>query len=570
MKQSVWPIKDLQANWRRFTRGAGDRLAVQTARFAPSARAFVSQPEPRSYGVGARGTQMAAGNFLIAGKIIQHSKGSLWTLPQTDAEFRENLHGFAWLDDLAACDTPQARAKGQEWLFEWIGQYGKGKGRAWRADITGRRVIRWINHALLILNQQPPEHSRAYFKILGLQAHFLAKRWKSMRPGLPRFEALTGLVYCGMALEGKDYLLQPALRALGAECRREIARDGSIVSRNPEALMEVFTLLSWVSQAASNKHLTAEPDILKAVERIAPTLRALRLGDGGLIHFHGGGSGQAEKLDQALADAGFRTPARMHGAMGYTRLISGLTRLIIDTSKLPPAHAANQAHACTLAFELSSGQYPLLVNQGRSYGFSRKIRQETRATPAHNTLSIGGFSSAEFALIGETTGSRLLRAPKVVTVLTDQNRLGRAVRATHDGYADSHGLIHHRQISIINNGTEIHGSDEVKCESATDRSRFKQRTKKKDSNAIPFCVHFHIHPDVHAELDLNGTAISLRLPNQEVWVFRKGQGRGHMALAPSLYMDRNRLRPRDTKQIVVTSRAIDYEGRVTWTLTRSV
>ena len=541
---------------------------MQTARFAPAARAFISQPEPRSYGVAARGTQMAAGNFLIAGEIIEHGDGSVWDLPQEDPEFRTYLHGFAWLDDLAACTSQQAHAKGQKWLFEWIRKYGTGKGQAWRADITGRRVIRWINHALLILNQQPPEKSRVYFKSLGLQAHFLAKRWKTMRPGLPRFEALTGLAYCGMALEGKEGLLQPALHALGTECRREIARDGSIISRNPEALMEVFTLLSWVTQAASTEFLTAEPDILKAVERMAPTLRALRLGDGGLIHFHGGGSGQAEMLDQALADAGFRTPARMHGAMGYTRMVSGATRLIMDTAKLPPPQAADQAHACTLAFELSSGQYPVLVNQGRSYGFSEEIRAATRSTAAHNTLTVGGASSSEFA--SGPSGSRLLRSPKVVTVLTDQNRTGRAVRATHDGYETSHGLIHHRQISIVNNGTELRGIDEVKCESATDRARFTRRIKNKKTKAIPFRLHFHIHPDVAAELDLNGTAISLQLPNQETWVFRMTSGRGQMKLLGSLYMDRSRLRPRETKQIVVTSRAIDYEGRVTWTLTRSV
>ncbi len=568
MKKIIWILKRLVAKWHRFTQRSGNRLAMLTARFAPPVRAFISQPEPRSYGTAARGIQMSAGNFLVAGKILENHQGSLWDLSQRDAEFHTELHDFSWLDDLAAADTPMARTKAQTWLFEWIERYGSGKGQAWKADVTGRRVIRWINHALLVLNQQPPEKSKAYFKNLGVQAHFLAKRWKSVPGGLPRFEALTGLVYCGMALEGKDYLLQPALRALAVECQREIARDGSIPSRNPEALMEVFTLLSWVSQTASTEHLRMVPEILKAVERMAPSLRALRLGDGGLVRFHGGGTGQAGKLDQALADAGFRSPARMHGAMGYTRLISGATRLIMDTAKLPPVQAADNAHACTLAFELSSGQYPLLVNQGRSYGFSEEVRLATRSSAAHNTLTVGGAGSSEF--MQTASGNKLLRSPTVVTVLTDQNRTGRAIRATHDGFETSHGLIHHRQISVINNGTRIAGIDEVKCESAADRSRFNRHIKRKKHKAIPFRLHFHIHPDVTAELDLNGTAISLHLPNQETWVFRKGAGRGEMKLVPSLYMDRNRLRPRATKQIVVTSRAIDYEGRVTWTLTRSV
>ena len=570
MQKLTWTLYAFSTRLHRALRRISDKFALQRARLAKPAAAFVSQPEPRSYGNAARGLQMAAGNFLIAGDVVVAPNKSLWNLPNKDAEFVENLHGFAWLDDLAASDDPVARAKGQDWLFEWISKHGTRSGPGWRADVTGRRVVRWINHAIMLLNQQSPERSKAYFKSLGQQAYYLSKRWKTMRSGLPRFEALTGLVYCGLALEGKAHLLRPALHALSLECKREIGKDGGIASRNPEALMEVFTLLSWVSQAAGAAEITAEPEILKAIERMAPTLRALRLGDGGLVRFHGGGSGQADRLDQALADAGIRSPATVEGAMGYTRLVCGTTRLVMDTAILPPVKSSENAHACTLAFEMSSGQFPVLVNRGRSYGFSDKVREKTRATSAHNTLCVNGESLATFdaeGLIGKTFGRHIVAGPKLVTVLTDQNRSGRAVRATHDGYCKSHGLIHFRQLSIINNGSEIHGLDELKAETSHDRARFLQVAKGETRKAIPFRIHFHIHPNVTAKLDLNGTAISLNLPNEQVWVFRATGGK--LNLRRSTYMERGRLRPLSTKQIVVTSRALNYEGRVTWTLTRS-
>jgi len=567
MQKQTWTLSHLPTRVLRATRRVGDKFSVQRARLAKPATAFIFQPQPRSYGNAARGIQMAAGNFLVGGEIIAAPELSLWELPQKDREFIESIQGFAWLDDLAACDKASAHKIGADWLFEWITRHGTRSGLGWRADVTGRRVVHWINNALMILNKQPPERSRAYFKSLGQQAQYLSKRWKTMRPGLPRFEALTGLVYCGLALEGKAHLLQPALHALSHECKREIANDGSIISRNPEALMEVFTLLSWVSQAAGVADITAEPEILKAIERIAPTLRALRLGDGGLVRFHGGGSGQAERLDQALADAGIRAPATLQGAMGYTRLVCGATRLVMDTAMPPPTKASENAHACTLAFEMSSGRFPLLVNNGRSYGFSDEVRENTRGTSAHNTLCLDNTSSSQLERKGDSTGRQFATMPKLVTVLTDQNRSGRAVRATHDGYANSHGLTHFRQVSIVNNGTEIRGLDELKSETSHDRYRFSKVAKGIERKLIPFNLHFHIHPDVIAKLDLNGTAISLTMPNDEIWVFRADSG--SFELQRSSFMDRDRLRPRATKQIVVSSRVLNYEGRVTWTLTRS-
>ncbi|MCP5075808.1 MAG: heparinase [Rhodobacteraceae bacterium] len=559
-------VTRLRQIWQRLQ----DAIALQTSKFASPAAAFVSQPEPRSYGLATRGLQMMSGNFRIAGEVVQAEDQSIWDLPQDDQEFAEELNGFAWLDDLAACDDLVAHKQAQDWLMEWIPRTRWNGGTAWRADITGRRVVRWINHAILLLHHLPTAQSKAYFNSLGHQAHFLSKRWRSMRPGLPRFEALTGLVYCGLALEGKRSLLAPAIRALGAECRREIGADGGIDSRNPEELMEIFTLMAWVAHAATAARVDVEPELLRALERMAPTLRALRLGDGGLVRFHGGGAGQSERLDQALADAGIRLSAHPMGAMGYTRLACGATQLVMDTQRLPSMDASAQAHAGTLSFEMSSGRLPVLVNMGRSYGFSDAIRDACRATPAHNTLCLENASSARFAaqgFAGRTFGRRLVDAPRLVTVLTDENQNGKAVRSSHDGYVRAFGLTHFRQISVVNQGGKIVGEDAVKAETALDRARFIKAAKGRKRQFVRFSVHFHLHPDVAPILDMKGKAVSLTLLNGEVWVFRAG-GR-KMELRRSAYMERGRLKPRATKQIVVTSRAVNYEGLVNWTLTRS-
>ena len=181
-----------------------DRLHILLAGLARPATGFTSQPEPRSIGLHARGRQLTSGNFLLAGALVEAPDTVIWDIPMPDAEFCDATHGFAWLDDLAAVGTLPAQERAQKWVFEWIARYGRGKGAGWTPDLTGRRLIRWINHTTLLLAGRPPADSHAFFASLTRQTVFLSRRWGAAAPGLPRFEALAGLVHAGLSLTGME------------------------------------------------------------------------------------------------------------------------------------------------------------------------------------------------------------------------------------------------------------------------------------------------------------------------------------------------------------------------------
>ena len=155
-----------------------------------------SQPEPRSIGSFAKGRQLAAGNIMLAGHLIEAPNAMLWDIDPPDLMFAQDAHGFAWLDDLAAAGDMNARKLAQDWVFGWIERYDTGRGAGWLPDLTGRRLIRWIHHALFILQGRTPESER-FFRALGRQTIFLAKRWSATTHGLPRFEASDGFDICG-------------------------------------------------------------------------------------------------------------------------------------------------------------------------------------------------------------------------------------------------------------------------------------------------------------------------------------------------------------------------------------
>jgi uncharacterized heparinase superfamily protein len=548
-----------------------NRFYARWTGFSRPVTAFVSQPEPKTIGSYARGRQLMAGNFLFAGFLVEAPNSSIWDILRPSAEFETHLHGFGWLDDLAAVGDNAARDLARDWLIQWLDRFGKGQGAGWSPELSGRRVIRWINHALFLLSGQSKEVSDRYFATLVRQTRFLSKRWHAAPAGLPRFEALTGLVYAGIALEGHSRLVTPASRAIAEECVGQVDPEGGIPSRNPEELLEVFTLLNWAATALSEQGQMPLRQHLLAIERIAPTLRALRHSDGGLARFHGGGRGPEGRLDQALASSGVRATANIGLAMGFARLSAGRTSIIIDTHAPPETEHSFNAHASTLGFELTSGRRPIIVNCGSGADFGPEWRRAGRSTPCHSTLSIDGYSSSRFvphrpglAVIDDL----LLEAPRDVRFQQSSGLDGATVLATHDGYSQTHGLLHVRRLDLSIDGRDLSGEDTLGALSETDRITFEDLMNQNHLQGVRFAIRFHLHPDVEPTIDLGGSAVSLVSVSGEVWVFRFS-GTSKLSIEPSVYLESGRLKPRATNQIVLSDTVLDYSAQVRWSLTRA-
>ena len=554
--------------WKRRATHALNRVAARRLARAGRARAFVSSPEPRTIGHAARGRQMLAGNFLLNGQVIEAPEAALWDLAEDGTRFMAELQGFGWLDDLAAVADARARARAQDWTADWIARYGRGHGPGWTPALTGRRVVRWVNHALFLLAGRDADAQATFYRSLSGQVLFLSRRWRAAPPGLPRFEALAGLIHAGLSLEGMEGHVDPAVAALAADCIRQVDGDGGIATRNPEELMLVLTQLTWVTRALTEADRPVPQALTAAIERIAPTLRGLRHTDGALARFHGGGRGLEGWLDAALAASGVRSRPAKGAVMGFARMHHGRTSLIADAAPPPTGAASGEAHASTLAFELTSGRRPLIVNCGAAASFGLQWRRAGRATPSHSTLGLDGYSSARLSPPDAEGVERLTDPPKkVYTAWTDLGD-GTRLEMSHDGWRASHGLTHARTLELSLDGRALIGEDLVTTLTDADEARFDRAMDGHALQGIPWAIRFHLHPDVEAELDMGGSAVSLTLKSGEIWVFRS-EGPAQLALERSVYLEAGRLRPRVTAQVVLTGRAMSYASRVRWSLAKA-
>ncbi len=547
------------------------RVHARAASRARPATGFVSQPEPRTIGHFARGRQLVAGNFLFSGVLVEAKNAVIWDIAKDNDVVAEELQGCAWLDDLAAVGDAKARACAQAWVAQWIVRFGNGRGLGWTPDLVGRRLIRWIQHGFFLLRGLEKDESQAFYRSLAQQTIFLSRRWHTSAQGLPRFEALTGMIYAGLSLQGMEQHVAPAVKALARDCAREIDDTGGIPTRNPEELLEVLTLLTWTTAALTESGHQPPAAIATAIARITPTLRALRHADGGLARFHGGGRGLIGRLDHALAAAGDKTRPGDTLYMGFARLSGGRTSIVIDAATPPTGPASVNAHASTLALEVTSGRRPLIVNCGSGRTFGEDWRRAGRATPSHSTLCIEGYSSSRLGAQSRVVTSRqelLDDVPGFVQAEFSQLHDGKRIELSHDGYRRTHGLTHARTLDLAMDGRGMVGDDVLTTLTDIDKQRFERALDATALQGVPYALKFHLHPDVDATLDMGGAAVSMALKSGEIWILRH-DGHAELSLQPSVYLENGRLKPRPSQQVVLSGRTMAYATRVRWSLAKA-
>ena len=548
--------------------GLGDRVQARLASRARPAGAL-SWPEPRVAGDPVLGRRLLRGRLRIGDTRVEEPGRVIWDLAPEEPE-RAVLHDFRWLDDLAAVGEVPTRTLAQGWTAEWIARFGQGAGPGWTPELAAERLIRLLGHARVLLHP-PGVGAERLAQVVAAHTRFLEKRWPSAPAGRPRIAALSGLLAGELALPERRAQALRTTRALSEEAGRFIDREGAIATRNPEELLDGLAFLVEANARLTAADLPTDPGIVAAMARGVPTLRALRHADGSLARFHGGCRGTEGRLDQVLAAAG--RPSLNAGAqaglplhMGFLKLAAGRTTVIVDAAAPPMGPASHQAHASTLAFELTSGRRPLVVSLGPARGFGSRWRRAVRATASHSTLSLDTLSSSRLGLLRPGQASApLADGPRRVLVEAAAGSDGLKVDLAHDGWRGTNGLTHARILRLTPDGRALEGEDMLTTLTEADRAAFDAALNASNRLGLAFALRFHLHPDVEAAL--GDRTVELLLPSGEEWTFSH-ESEATLALEPSVYLEEERLKPRPTQQIVLAGRALRSVTRLRWTLAK--
>ena len=557
--------------------GAGERLVRLAYRLgvpggvlrspfrkAPKARllATVESPLPG---------QRAAGTALRAGWLAVH--GGRLTLADLDyasktitPPFERALHGFRWLDDLAASGPRETGAPiAEKLLAGWLAAHPRpGRGPAWDVGNTGQRLLNWLIHAPLILSGHDHALRSRVLGSLDDTARWLDRHVGKADDRLGEVAGWCAIVAAGLLLpEGKPRRLYGEaglLRALG----ELIGDDGGVLSRSPLAQIEAIELLVRLTACYRATRRDAPDAIPAMLALLVPPLLCLLHGDGALGNWQGSGAIEAARLDALVAATGVRTrPLREARQWGYQRASAGPQRsatvLVFDAAPPPLARHARDGCASTLAFELCAGKQRLVVNCGGAAfaggAIPVRLAQGLRATAAHSTLALDNTNSTAVLINGRLGAGVSEVEVERRQVAADAGRRGATrIEAAHDGYAPRFGLTHRRILVLRDDGGELVGEDQL-----IPSGRRGRRGK------VGFAIRFHLAPGVEPYLSEDSRGVALALPDGSHWQFRSGAKDDgvQVALDDSLWAD-GQGRPQATRQLVIHGMVSRGGGSFPW------
>ncbi len=523
--------------WLRDARRAFARLPNFRMGRVPDAPALpVRDPWP---GDPARAARLLKGELELGGGVRPLKPGG-WSDSSGSPVLRSAAHSFTWMRDLRALGTDAARLRARALVSEWITS-PPPDAIAHRPDVVGARITAWLGHYDFFAASADDGFRQRLMARLVSDARSLSAALPAEELDARALTALKGLIAAAVALPEHAGFLTRALRFLPQEITRQMLPDGCHAERSPAAQLAALQDLTEIRALLQASQTQPPAALTGAIERMAPALRAMRHGDGGLALFNGSKEEGSTLIDLVLTQAGRagRGPVSLLDG-GFQRLQAGRSVLLVDCGAPPPEGVDRHAHAGTLSMELSVGRERLIVNCGAFPAGPNDWRDALRATAAHSTLVIADVSSSEVKREG------LGRRPVTVEAQRQEANGAHWLETSHDGWKRLFGAVHRRRLYVAESGEDVRGEDVIEA-----------------SEPQPYTLRFHLHPDVTASLQQDGAAVLLRLRSGSGWRLRAEGVK--MTLEESIYFGGNE--PRRCDQVVLTGYP-DGPQQVKWAISK--
>jgi uncharacterized heparinase superfamily protein len=488
----------------------------------------------------AEAQRLLSGVWLLPGGTVESALPP-WLMPLALAD-RAALHGFGWLGALRGYGSDEARALARAAVSTWLDRFENWSDVAWSAAVIGERLTNWLGCFHFFAASARDDFRTRVLVALQKQSRHLMRLLPGDTHGADLIVASAGLALAGHALAHGEPRRALGLALLETALARQILADGSHSDRRPSQFFRIFRAL--VTLRTALRHSTNDvPDFLQnAIDRMAPMLRLLRLGDGGLVGFNGSSEGSAVMIDKALALSDARGRALRRAPYGgFERLQAGRGIALLDAGGPPPAPFDEDTHAGIGSFEFSFGRDRMIVSCGGEAA-PQSWQAALRQCAARSAAQIEEREPIAFGKDG-----RVKAAPASIHVERLEAKEGESVTLSHDGF----GMVARRILFLAASGEDLRGEDGFE----TDRARL-------------VTLRFHLHPDVQASPAQDGGSVLVRLPGGSGWRFRASAA--DIALEDSIYCGRRRpgAQARRSQQIVVRGQVTPGHDYLQWAFQR--
>ena len=512
------------------------------------------------------GQQWMAGDHSLDGAVVktlpsapQSSRGETIFALNANVKWQASLYSFDWGRHILALNTIEARRYVIAAMMEFAERKHDKRPAARAPQTIARRLLRWS----ALIGAMGDHISIVERSALMLQVHrdfrLLTYMLDQAEDGTAHFEASAALTFTALWLNNLTDVLRTGMDNLSRAIKRQILPDGGPASRCPETLLDQLADLLAIQTALKARKIDAPSVLSDTIPLMQNMLAFLTMSDGRLADFHGGTPLSRDMVAALAPSKAAYKKFSFAAKTGFQKLQFEKSTLLVDIAGPPRGAISTSAHFAPLAMEFSHGEDRIFVNCGPNRVHGADWRLATRGIAGHSTPAFQRDMLDPFltqGIAGRVLGPRILENNFPVTVKRTDGDDGSWLEARHGAFGESHGADIQRRFYLSGDGHDMRGEES-----------FLVAREHEPAFGSPFCIRFHLHPHVSANLQAGGMSCLLVTGSGRGWQFRAaGSGNRelyNMHLEPSVYMGMGGI-PQRSQQIVLTGRFQPEESMFRW------
>ncbi len=411
----------------------------------------------------------------------------------------KKLHSFFWLFTL---DLKSSKKITQNIISNWIGENNKYKQYIWDLDILSKRIIAWISNSKLTYENSETEYKLHFNSLIKKQTNHLINEVKRSERLDDKIIVSTAIILVGLSY-GDLYFLKFGIDLLKKILSFSLDSNNFPKSRNLRQLVLYLKYLIIIRELFKESQTNIPEFLDEAIFYLGKSYNLLCGNKKNGMLFNGNFQDSNKEFDDYLNFHKYKFKDDSNEAGGYVVLKNKKSSLAIDLGKVPEKKFSKDYQAGVFSFEFNYSGEKIITNSGYFQDYKHQLNIISKSTASHSTLILNNTSNVRFER--NKNGNMLVSKNfKILNkeIISEKNFW--LIKASHDAYSKSNGVLHERKLKYFHNNNKLEGCDKL--------------IKTKNFMSSNFELRFHLLPNTKLTKLLNNESILIE-SNNAGWKF---------------------------------------------------
>ena len=478
--------------------------------------------------------------------IGDFSLNSIWkNSTKLNNKNTRKLNSFFWLFTL---DLKSSQKVTQNIIHNWIEENYNYKQNIWDLDVLSKRIIAWISNSKLTYENAEPNYRLKYNNLIKKQTNHLIYEIRRTGKLDDKIIGSTAIILVGLSY-GDNYYLKFGIDLLKKLLNFSLDGTNFPRSRNLRQLVFYLKYLIVIRELLKESQ-TNIPDFLdETIFYLGKSYNFLCGNKKNGLLFNGNFEISNKEFDDYLNFNKYKFTEDANENGGYVVLNNKKSFLAVDIGKAPEKKFSKDYQAGLLSFEFGFSGEKIITNSGYFQDYKHQLNIISKSSATHSTLVINNTSSVNFER--NKYGHMLVsKSFKILNKEVKSEKKMWYIRASHDAYTKSNGVIHERELKYFNDDFVLKG-----CDKLVKTKHFKPST---------FEIRFHLLPEINLTKLLNNESILIENRNSG-WKFTCKNHKIDIETGLYFGMKNKYL---ENKNILITGLTNDNEQNIFWEISK--